>query len=182
MKAESYFLGSTFARETVKNRLDELELSGSTKITISDQKDKTDRCRGLQWRWNTDVANSGMGGFDTKEDVHRAAKWKWAIPILNRDDEVFAEFYEVLLNQYQHDKEKMKLIVDRIVSTETKGFAIGEYLTDFERFYRGHGVPLTTPDDGLLKWANDLEAKRKKRALLGPQNNLTCTQKGVIST
>jgi hypothetical protein len=169
VKAESYFLCSTFVRETVKNRLDELELSGSTKITISDQKDKTSQCRGLQWRWNTDVANSGMGGFDTKDDVHLAAKWKWAVPILKRDSAEFAALYTSLFREHGENKEIMRYIIAEFVSTESKGFAIGEYLTIFERFYRGHGVPLTTPDDGLLKWANDLEAKRKKRDLLGPQ-------------
>ena len=165
MIPESYFLGSTFVRETVKNRLDELELSGSTKITISSQANKTDRCRGLQWRWNTDVANSGMGSFDTKDDVHLAAKWKWAVPILKRDNAEFSTLYTSLFREYGENKEVMRYIINEFVSTESKGFAIGEYLTDFERFYRGHGVPLTTPDAGLLEWANEEEAKQKKGLL-----------------
>ena len=52
---------------------------------------------------------------------------------------------------------KVKDIVDNFVATEGDGFAIGEYLTDYERYYRGHGVPLTMPDDGLLDFANERE-------------------------
>jgi hypothetical protein len=160
MNAETYFLCSTFIRESLKKRLDEFDLTGLIKITISDKKDKSARCRGLQWRWATDVANSGMGSYDTKEDVHRAAKWRWAVPILKRDNETFAAVYAELFKQFGGDKEKMKFIVDTFVSTESEGFAMGEYLTEFEQYYRGHGVPLTVPDDGLLDWAKEQEAKK----------------------
>jgi hypothetical protein len=159
MKAETYFLCSTFIRETLKKRLDEFDLTGLIKITISDKKDKSARCRGLQWRWYTDVANSGMGSYDTKEDVHRAAKWRWAVPILKRDSDSFSKLYAGLFKEHGEDKEIMRYIMDEFVSTESEGFAIGEYLTEFEQYYRGHGVPLTVPDDGLLEWAKTQENK-----------------------
>ena len=154
MKPEPYFLGSVYAIQKLKARIDEFGIDGSIKVTISDGKDKSARCRGLQWLWYTEVAYSGMSSYDTKEDVHRAAKWRWAVPILIRDDTEFAFIWPELLKLYKEDAEKMKYIVDNFVSTESEGFAIGEYLTDFERYYRGHGVPLTQPDGGLLEWAN----------------------------
>ena len=155
MKSESYFIGSDSARRSLLQRISDLDIVGTHwKVTISDSMSKSARCRGLQWMWYTDVANSGMGSYDTKNSVHRAAKYRWAVPILLRDDEAFASIWPALKKIYLQDKEKMKYIVDNFVSTEGDGFAIGEYLTDFERYYRGNGVNLTQPEDGLLEWAN----------------------------
>ena len=94
-----------------------------------------------------------MGSYDTKEDVHRAAKWRWAVPILLRDDEIFAHVWPALKEKYQENPEIMKWVVDEMVSTEGDGFAIGEYLTDFRLYYEGEGVALTQPEHGLLEWA-----------------------------
>jgi len=154
MKTENYFLGSNNARRMILQRISSLEINGGIKVTISDSMSKSARQRGLQWLWNTDVANSGYGSYDTKEDVHRAAKWKWAVPILIRDDPDFAELWPELLHLYEKNPEIMKYIVDNFVSTEDKDFAIHEYLTDFEQYYRGNGVDLCIPDDGLLEYAD----------------------------
>jgi len=161
MKSEVHFLSSSYLKAMLIKRIDEIDVSGKIKVSISEQTNKSTRCRGLQYLWATEVANSGLGSFDTKEDVHRAAKWKWAVPILIRDNEHFAFIWPELKKAVGPDSEKMKYIIDEFVSTESDGFAIGEYLTDFERYYRDHGVPLTIPDDGLLQWANEQENKNK---------------------
>jgi len=158
MKAESYFIGSNNARRSVLQRISGLDIAETHwKVTISDSMSKSVRCRGLQWTWYTDVANSGMGSYDTKEQVHIAAKLRWAVPILERDNEVFVYVWTEVKKLLGDDPEVNRFIVDRNVSTEGKGFAIGEYLTDFRRYYEGNGVNLTQPEDGLLEWANRRE-------------------------
>ena len=158
MKPETIYLGSITAKAKAIHLINETELAAGVKVTISDTRGKSARCRGLQWLWNTEVANSGIGSQDTKNSVHRAAKWKWAVPILIRDDENFGFVWPELVKLYGHDPGRMKYIVDNFVSTEGDDFAIGVYLTDFERYWRGHGVDLTQPDDGLLDWANGRDA------------------------
>lgn len=154
---ETIFLGSQSAKLKAIKIIEDCEINGAYKVVISDTKDKSVQCRGLQWMWNTEVADSGMGSYDTKEDVHRAAKWKWAVPILLRDDENFNYIWPELLKLYRKDQEKIKYIADTFVSTEGRDFQIGEYLTDFERYYRGHGIDLTIPDKGLLEYRQSLE-------------------------
>ena len=157
MKVEHFFLGSNYGKLKLISRINELPIDGSIKATLTPTKSKSVRRRGLQWLWYTETAESGIGAYDTKNDVHRAAKWKWAVPILLRDDEEFCEIWPELLHLFEKDPEKMKYIVDNFVSTEGTGFAIGEYLTDYERYYREHGVPLTIPEDGLLEFAEERE-------------------------
>ena len=158
MKPEIIWIGSQGAKQRAIKRINEIEINGSISVKIADSRNKSSQARGLQWMWSTEVAESGIGQYDTKIGVHRAAKWKWAVPILIRDDEDFCDLWPELLRIYGKDSNKMKYIVDHFVSTEGEGFAIGEYLTDFERFWRGHGVALTIPDDGLLDWANERDA------------------------
>ena len=158
MKPETFWIGSDLAKHRAIARIRELDIDGAVSVTIADTRSKSVRCRGLQWLWATEVAESGIGQYDTKEDVHRAAKWKWAVPILLRDDPDFAEIWPDLSERFRQNPEIMRYIVDNFVSTEGKGFAISEYLTEFERYYRGHGVQLTIPDKGLLEWANEQSA------------------------
>lgn len=158
MKPETIWLGSQGAKQRAIKRINEQEINGAVSVRLVDTKSKSIRCRGLQWMWNTEVADSGLGRYDTKIDVHRAAKWKWAVPILLRDDQDFCDLWPELLRLYESDADKMKYIVDHFVSTEGAGFAIGEYLTDFQRYWSSKGVALTIPEDGLLDWANERAA------------------------
>ncbi len=158
LKTENIFIGSIAAKAKAIYLIDEIEISAGVKVTISDTKGKSARCLGLQWMWCGEVAKSGIGRFDTKENVHRQAKWRWAVPLLKRDDEEFAYVWPGLLRAHGRDKKIMEYIVDEFVSTQGPGFAISEYLTDFERYWREVGVNLTIPDDGLLEWATSREA------------------------
>lgn len=154
MRAEDYILANDNARNNAIMRIREMPCDGKTKITISNSGNKSSLQRGLNWRWNTDVANSGMGGSheDTKEGVHIVSKYRWAIPILVRDDEFFADLYKSYFNKHGKDPERMMWFVDTQVHTEKMSVSqVAEYLTDFERYYLSKGVPLTNPDDrGLL--------------------------------
>ena len=152
MKPEHYFLGSNATRQVILQRISSLEIGDAHyRITIADSMSKNARQRGLQWLWYGEVANSGFGAYDIKDDVHIAAKWKFAKPILLRDDEVFAAVWPELEKLYMQDKKTMKWIAEHFISTEGKGFAINEYLTEFERYYRQHGVQLTVPEKALLE-------------------------------
>ena len=154
MKPEHYYLASATQKFHAIQRINGITSGDKLKVTISDAKGKSTQQRALQWLWNTEVADSGFGSYDTKEDVHRAAKFRWAVPLLLRDfpESNFSLIWPELLNLYSSDKDKIKYIVDEFVSTEKDGFAMSEYLRDFERFYRGNGINLTMPDDGLLDY------------------------------
>jgi len=138
-------------------RLKELELNGKIQLTISSAGDRSVRQNSLLWMWHTEVANSGKGSYDTKEAVHRSVKQRWVIPILIRDDPVFAELYSIWKQLYGSDVDRMNWFCDNQVSTATlTKHQLAEVLTDMQRFYSEHGILLTDPDDlKLLHYKED---------------------------
>ena len=149
MKQEQYNLVSDSVKATVVNRLMELPSDGKVKVVISNAGDKSARQRGLQWRWYTEVAKAGVGGKheDTKEGVHLVSKYRWALPILLRDDEFFSEIYKAWKDKHGNDEEAMKWFVDVQVHTESLSSSqMAEFLTEFHRYYAPL-VNLTNPDD-----------------------------------
>lgn len=149
MKAEQYNLISDAVKANIISRLIELPSDGKVKVVISNAGDKSARQRGLQWKWYTETALAGIGGRheDTKNGVHLVSKWRWALPILIRDDEFFAEIYLAWHEKYADDEERMLWFVDTQVHTERMSTSqMAEFLTDYERHY-GARVNLTDPRD-----------------------------------
>ena len=143
-----------------KNLIAEMPVDGTMTVVVK----KTDMSstasqRGLQWKWNTEVSQSGLGRDDTKEGVHVTAKWMFARPILLRDDEVFGAVYAGFSQMIESipDRSRSELWRDftvNYISTEalTKRQR-AEYLTEFQMFWAGKGVELTDPAmQGLDAW------------------------------
>jgi len=150
MKQESYILANEAVKVNACLRIKDIEADGKIKVTISNAGDKSARQRGLDWMWNTDIANSGMGGEfeDSKDNVHRVCKYKFAIPIFIRDDPFFAELYEIYIQLYKSDPDRMKWFIDlRVHTEEFSSTQMAEYLTDKQRYYLDRGFPLRDPDD-----------------------------------
>jgi hypothetical protein len=153
MKAETYHLINDNILNNAIMRMKELECNGKFKLVISNAGDKSARQRGLDWMWSTDIAKSGMGGEfeDTKENVHRVCKYRWAIPILIRDDPFFAELYALYIQLYKNNPDKMLWFVDSRVHTEELNVSqMSEYLTEKQRYYLDNGFPLRDPQDKKL--------------------------------
>jgi len=110
MKAEFFYLIDEERRQNAIDRMMKFDLDGKVKVTFCNAGDKSAKQRGLDWLWNTDIANSGMGGKfeDTKANVHRVCKFKFAIPILIREDPFFAELYQMYIQLHKSDPERMK--------------------------------------------------------------------------
>lgn len=135
----------------VYNLIKQMPLDGSFEV-ITKKKDKssTAKQRGLQWRWYTDVATSGLGQYDDKQEVHTRAKWLYARPIFLRDDPFFGMIYEAFMKAVEYDpeySEKCKKFSEQYISTERMSRAQrAEYLTNFQRFWLSQGVELADPD------------------------------------
>ena len=153
MQAESFFIVNTDVKKNLIGRIMDIPADGKTKVVISNAGTKSGRQRGLQWRWYTEVANAGIGGRheDTKDGVHLVSKWRWAIPILCRDDPFFADIFTAWREKHGTDEKAMEWFVDVQVHTESMSInQIGEFLTDFQRHY-GPLVGLTDPETkGLI--------------------------------
>lgn len=149
MKSEQFFLTASHVKANLINRLVDIKCDGKIKVVISDAGSKSVRQRGLQWLWYTEVAAAGVGGRleSTKDGVHLYSKWRWAIPILIRDDEFFGEIFAAWKQKWGSDPERMEWFVDNQVHTESMSTSqVAELLTEFERHYRPM-VNLTNPDD-----------------------------------
>ena len=150
MKSESYILANSNVLKLAILRLKDMPLDGKVKLTISDAKGKSTQQRHLQWLWYTEVANSGIGGEyeDTKENVHRLSKYRWAVPILIRDNDFFSDLYAAYISAHIKDPDRMAYFIDEHVHTEKFNTSqMAEYLTSFQRYYVEKGVRLTDPDD-----------------------------------
>lgn len=134
-------------------------------ITKKVDKSPTAKQRRLQWLWYTEVAASGLGRDDSKDEAHITAKWQFCRPILLRDDEMFGVIYNHFVSVIRDgDPETQRLkareFSDKYISTEglTRVQRV-EYLREFERFWVGKGVELTDPGtQGVdLKRQNPME-------------------------
>ena len=148
MKAETFYLTNRDVIKNVISRILEINTTDKLKITISDIGKKSSRQRGLDWMWNDDIAKAGIGGKyeDTKEGVHLVCKYRFAVPILCRDDEFFSALYEGWLAKHPNDPEAVMWFVEHHVHTEQlKVPQMAEYLTAKQRYYLDKGVNLTDP-------------------------------------
>jgi hypothetical protein len=151
------------------NLIQEMPVDGTFTVEIK----KTDvsstaRQRRLQWRWNTEVSQSGLGRDETKEGVHTTAKWLFARPILLRDSEVFGGIYAGFSLMIQEVQEQSRADLWReftrdYISTERMTRRQrAEYLREFEMYWRGRGVDLTIPQlqglDENLGWTQKKES------------------------
>lgn len=147
MKAKPYFIINHEVKDFMIKELIDLPVGQDYKVTISKSGTKSQRQRGLQWRWYTDVSRSGIGDCDDKNEIHLRSKFRWALPIFLRDDDFFADLYCMYKARYKNEPDRMSYFIDTKVSTED--FTVSqaaEYLTEFQRYWLQAGVNLTNPD------------------------------------
>ena len=150
MKSETYILANESVKVNACLRIKDIIADGKTKVTISDAGSKSGKQRALNWLWNSEVAESGLGGKheDTKNGVHMVAKYRWAVPIFQRDDPLFADLYGIWVDLYGKDPERMMWFIDSQVHTEKMTVSqAAEFLTEYQRYYSNLGIMLTDPDD-----------------------------------
>jgi hypothetical protein len=151
-----------------KSLIDEMPIDGSSEvITKKVDKSSTSKQRGLKWRWNKDVADSGLGGNDTPATVHLWNKKEFGHPILLRDDENYAILFKGFRDHVKHLDDyidRMKWFVEH--KLETEGFSRGqqaEYLTEVQKYWADKGVNLCDPDDygkNLLRFKPKQEVQK----------------------
>ena len=165
MKSESFFIGSQASKQRVLQRIQSLDIDGGVKVTIGDGRSKSARQRALQWMWNTEVSNSGVGGKheDTKEGVHVVSKWRFGRPLIAQFMPEQFKFIKALEDKYRDNPDAMYYIADKFISTEDFEVPImAKYLTEFQKHYGiKHGVNLTIPDQGLLDYAESQNQSKR---------------------
>lgn len=147
---KSIIVTNQSSKKYLKTEIQKLPDDGSYTVEIKKTgKDSTAKQRRLNWLWCSEIAKSGVGYDDNKMDVHIRGKYKFALPILLRDCDIFpiihAHFMEV--TRYAEDRSHLVKEFTRLhISTEqmTKEQR-AEYLTDFSQFFISHGVTLTDP-------------------------------------
>lgn len=148
MKKEDFILVSEAIKVNACLRIKDIIADGKTMVTIHNAGDRSIKQNALVWLWNTFVSKSGVGSYDTKEAVHRSIKKRWVIPILLRDDPAFSEVYKAWRSLHEFDIDRMNYFVDEFVSTtKLTTHQMAEMLTDYQRFYLEHEMPLPDPDD-----------------------------------
>lgn len=163
MRAKTFSLASLNSMKAAKAYLDGVVPNGKIKCVFSDAGTKSVKQRGLQWQWYEDKAKSGKGGHlgDTKENCHLAAKYRFAVPIMIRDDSFFAELYIAFCNKYEENQEMMLYFVDQHVSTEKFSTSqMAEFLTEFKNDCIRKEIELRNPE-----FKNLLDYERRPNVL-----------------
>lgn len=157
MKAETIYLDSLQAIKKAVNRIMDILPEQQLKIVISGIGTKSDRQRGLQWMWYEDIVNSGRGGkyCDNKNIVHSYCKYRFAVPILIRDDDFFSDLWSAWEKRseiMEDSQSRMLYFVEEHVSTEKLTVSqMSEYLTEIQRYCINNGIELREPQfRGLL--------------------------------
>jgi len=135
-----------------KSLIDKMAIDGSdTVILKKTPKDATYKQQKLWFMWCGEVANSGVGSHDNRNDVHIAEKWRIVRPILLEENEIFGMLYDHFMKTIEGSavkSEYCKEFADKWIHTNDltrKGRV--KSLNEFERFWCfQHGVDLTDPN------------------------------------
>jgi len=152
-----------------KSLIDEMKIDGSKTIVIKNtDMSSTSKQRRLQWLWNTEISQSGLGQDDTKESVHTRAKLMFAHPILMRDDEVYPLLYNAFKEAVKTSENYALFIKDfaeQYISTERLSRKQrAEYLKDIQNYWTEKGVELTDPSlQGLDQYLGYKIKKKQKK-------------------
>lgn len=159
MKAETYFITSLDVIKEVIDRVKQIVPGHNIKVTIGNAGTKSAKQRGLEWNWYTDISLSGKGGkhCDTKEGVHLVYKYRFALPIMCREDVYFADLWAGWLKMCDtmvDREERLLFFVDKHVHTEKLPVPLmAEYLTDIQKDCIQKGIYIREPQfRGLLDY------------------------------
>jgi len=154
MRAETYYILTEDKKGDAIEHIVSLEAGNKYKVTISNAGDKTSKQRGYQWRLYTDISKSGLGGKheETPKTVDRACKHRFGLSIFMRDDDFFAELYEMYRKAHNDDPEHLRWFAETQVHTENFNTSqMAEYLTMIINYYAPKGFELTEPSQYGLK-------------------------------
>lgn len=96
----------------------------------------------LAFKWYAEV---GQQSGQTSDEIHRYAKLTFGCPILCRDDPVFNGFFTLSIAPLSYERQ-LKAMTYLSVSSILSVKQMTEYLSQFERHYRGEGLQLSETD------------------------------------
>ena len=130
----------------VKSALETLPLDETYQIEIKPyKKDRSGAQRRLQHVWYTHIREAG-DHQETKQEVENYCKYTFGIPILMRDNERFAESWEMMRQSmtYEHELAAMEFLpVTRLFTISQNT----EYLEECKKHYQLNGIYLPSGDD-----------------------------------
>ncbi|WP_299830730.1 hypothetical protein [uncultured Roseobacter sp.] len=116
-------------------------------VTVKDGKVRSTRQNKMQRKWCTEVAEQREDM--TAEEVRGFSKAMFGVPILCRDDPIFAEKYLTTIKPLSYEtklsimQEPFDFGVTRLMTTKQKA----EYLTAMHAYWVSKGIVLTEPEE-----------------------------------
>ena len=138
-------------RSSILKTIDGLELDKDIGVTIKNyDTSKTAKQRRLQWRWYTEIADSGLGSSSNKNRIHLDSKWYFAKPLLLAGSDDYSlwvsDMWSLILENYPHDAKRQMNFFENAVHTEKmEKDMISEFLKDMQYYWTSKGVRLTDP-------------------------------------
>ena len=107
--------------------------------------------RRINWQWNNEVANSGIGRTNDPNEVHLQAKWRFALPLLQAGTDEYSlwiqDLYDMIVTKYPNDGEKIKQLMMHGIHTEQMIVPmVSRFLEKFQYYWTNKGVNLTDPE------------------------------------
>lgn len=147
---KSVIIDSQQKKTYLQTLIQELPEDGNHTVEVKKtDKSPTARQNRLMWKWYKEVADSGLGRNDTQEGVHIDSKWSFGRKIFERDDKDFYDLIHLCEKAWKYDERRSEKLLHftkfHISTKDMTKHQKAEYLSKFERFWRGEGVPLTDP-------------------------------------
>ncbi|OOZ38611.1 hypothetical protein [Solemya elarraichensis gill symbiont] len=112
------------------------------------------RQNNLYWKWLAEIQGADLNELagHTKEEWHDVLKSKFAVPILERDEEIdYGEMRMLYKNATQNEQSMLKkLIADSIHVPDLNVEQMSELMTSIQRWATDRGAQLTRPEEGVL--------------------------------
>ena len=163
---KTLIIDSKKQKTLAKTMIDEMPTDGSEQVEFKKvDKSPTARQMRLRFQWMGEVADSGIGKFDTKHGVDLGAKYQFGVPILKRDDDLFVMMWEHFIETiepYVNSSALIKQFVERHLSISKlmSRKQQAEYLTNFQRYWSRKGIALSDPADYNVDLKYNLRDKK----------------------
>jgi len=134
--------------ELVKILLSNIPIDGNTVVQIKSTKTSSlAKQRSLTWRWMKEIKRSGMEGDRDKEEIYTRMKWRFALPIMLRDSDIFRIVYNSFIKSIEGSleyKKYCKLFTESYISTDKMNKEQREeYLNNVKSYWKEKGLSLS---------------------------------------
>lgn len=149
VKNNQFILRSDAIKARAKYAIDAIDADAETAYEVlirPYKKKRSNEANALYWKWISIIA-AHLG--TSKDELHEYYKFRFAIPILCRDDPGFNKMMQAVKAASDHPENKwlLKRVCMELSTTKLNTKQMSEYMTEVEQHALSLDIRLPHPDD-----------------------------------